>query len=134
MPSRLRRSLHAPIPSATARNGELPLELDAVLVKALAKDRAHRQASALLFMQELTAALVARQSLVFESGQVPMMKAVAGSSTTRHTRGGRSAVAAAVAAGRPAAEAALTTPRLPIPPTMTGLPRRSGRSRCSTAA
>jgi len=109
-------TLHAPIPSAAARHPELPMELDSVLSKALAKDRAHRQASALLFMQELTAALVARQSLVFESGQVPVMKAAVGSSATRHTRGGRSAVAAAVSAARPLAEpAALTTIGSPPP-------------------
>jgi serine/threonine protein kinase len=90
-------TLHAPIPSASARNPDLPLELDAVLAKALAKDRAHRQASALLFMQELTAGLVARQSLVFESGQVPIVKPVERVSATRHTRTGRSAIAAAVA-------------------------------------
>jgi serine/threonine protein kinase len=116
-------TLHAPIPSASARNPELPIELDAVLAKALAKDRAHRQASALLFMQELTAALVARQSLVFESGQVPMMKAALNSNTasTRHTRTGRSAVAAAVAAGRSGAEPAVATIGSP-PPLVSAVP------------
>jgi serine/threonine protein kinase len=116
-------TLHAPIPSASARNPELPIELDAVLAKALAKDRAHRQASALLFMQELTATLVARQSLVFESGQVPMMKATVNTNTssTRHSRTGRSAVAAAVAAGRPVAEAAVATIGSP-PPLVSSVP------------
>jgi hypothetical protein len=107
-------TLHAPIPSASARNPELPIELDSVLARALAKDRAHRQASALLFMQELTAALVTRQSLVFESGQVPMVKAASSTATTRHTRTARSAVAAAVGT-RPAAQPALATVGSPPP-------------------
>jgi serine/threonine protein kinase len=110
-------TLHAPIPSASGRNPDLPLELDAVLAKALAKDRAHRQASALLFMQELTAALVARQSLVFESGQVPSLKPVAANAgvTSKSGRHSRSAVAAAVASAAPAAQPVLSSIGSPPP-------------------
>ncbi|MBK6576969.1 MAG: hypothetical protein IPG17_12340 [Sandaracinaceae bacterium] len=36
--------------------------------------------------------------------------------------------------GRTSYDAAVTTPRLPPPPTISGLPRRLGSSRCSTDA
>jgi len=61
-------------------------------------------------------------------------------SPERKTASGQSARACAVGIadrtpnGRASYDAAMTTPRRDVPPTITGRPRSSGRSRCSTAA
>jgi serine/threonine-protein kinase len=56
----VRATVYQPVPSACSRNGTLPLQVDSVLSRALAKDPNQRPSTALQFMHELTSALVAQ--------------------------------------------------------------------------
>jgi serine/threonine protein kinase len=64
-------TVHAPVPSACARNTSLPLEVDMVLSRGLAKDPHQRPATALQFVHDLTRALMHGYAAAMPVGSTP---------------------------------------------------------------
>jgi hypothetical protein len=64
-------TVHQPVPSACARNSALPLEVDMVLSRGLAKDPNQRPPTALQFVHDLTRALMHGYAAQMPPGQTP---------------------------------------------------------------